>query len=165
MDPIRQELSSEEASALNKLIGDHPMLCASFKGKERMLIYFLFARKLDVSRAAELAANWLVFAKKYDFDAPEVEKVKALLNTGSFEVDLKLRTTNGVLVSYIWPKAMIGVAGAPNPILDPEYKKAIMQLGWLTLANVYEQDLLLHGLGWFTLRIWMGCLLETFAHL
>lgn len=57
-DELRALLTEEELTALDQFKAEHSDLC---EGRtDRFLVRFLFARKLDVGRAAELLQNHLV---------------------------------------------------------------------------------------------------------
>lgn len=133
-DAFRGCLTADEARSLEKFKKEFPELCGDWT--DPFLMRFLWARKLDISRAAELLTAHLEWRKEYEID-------------GTLDLDLLARhmrgdfipwtpgnyTKQGYAVSYLRANKI------DHELLDEMGLKKIMQANWMIVDASLDHDM------------------------
>ena len=139
VEDLRNEILLEnELQALDTFKKEHPELCKD--RDDLFLIFFIWGRKLDLKRAAELLQNHYNWRTKYDIDNLNYEWVKEFLSaniTVSTQVGgVDCFDKKGRMVNFLFPKHL-----ADNETLakDKDMVKKMMHFQWYTLEKIFHQ--------------------------
>ena len=138
---LRDEvLTEQEKEALDKFKENNEDLC---KGRSEVFIMlFIWARKLDLERSAELLRNHMALREKHDLDNINMEWVKENLSS-KMTVSPQLAGVDSVdklgrCVGFILP---INMTKLPPEYLKDKtlFVKKMIQVSWWVLENIFFQ--------------------------
>ena len=97
-----EALTSDEVSALKQLKLEEPELCAG--RKDSFLMKFIWARKLDTRRAAEVLRDHLEWRKEWDLENLDTPALGAYLHSGVSVWTPGLYSREGYSATFIVPR-------------------------------------------------------------
>lgn len=95
-------LTPEELEALRQLKEEFPDLCLGFT--DSFLMKFIWARKLDINRAAEVIREHIQWRKEWDLEHVNVDAVEAYLDSGVCYWVPGLYSRQGYSASFMVPR-------------------------------------------------------------
>lgn len=99
-----EALTEEELRALKALKQEEPELCEG--QSDSFLMKFIWARKLDIRRAAEVLRDHMVWRKEWDMENLDIKAIEAYLKSGVSTWVPGLYSREGYSATFIVPRKL-----------------------------------------------------------
>lgn len=130
---FRASLTEEELGSLEKLRSEHPELCGDWN--DAFLMRFLWSRKLDVTRSAELLKAHMAWRVEFDIGGTlDMESLARYMRNELNTWTPGNYTRQGYAVSYLRVKHM------DKTMLDELGFNKIMQASWMVTDTSLDHD-------------------------
>jgi hypothetical protein len=133
MEAFRAQLTEAETAALAAMKESEPELCAAWN--DAFLMRFVWARKLDVARAAELLKNHIQWRAEWGINDLDLESVRAYFQQGGALWSPGNYTKQGYGVSYIIAREFDPKAAARVGI------RGLLHASYYTLDLTLDHDI------------------------